>query len=138
MNPFSLADVRRRPLARLELTDRTVRCTLVTRNKLKRTGWLADRLGISDLAERVSAGNEVPVFEFARGTYQITWPTLGMGTVFEITDASSDPWVVTFGKPQDFSHVSLFTLPIIITTFMKSPQRQQWRNVLTASSRTDS
>jgi hypothetical protein len=135
VNPFFFGDVVRRPLARLELTDRTVRCTLVTRNKLKREGWLADRLQIPDLAERVSAGNEVPVFEFPLGAYTIEWPKLSAGTVFEISDGSSEPWVVSFGKPEDFSRESWYTLPFTMSLYLKSPPRRQWRDMLTAKGR---
>ena len=72
LNPFFIGDFIERPLARLELTDRTVRCTL-SRDKLKHAGWLARRLDIPDLAERVKAGEQVTVFEFRDG-----WILAGM------------------------------------------------------------
>lgn len=88
-NPFYFGDVIRRPLARLELTDRTVRCALLSRHKLKHARWLARRLQIPDLEECVNAGHEVTVFELSCDTCHIKWPKLSMGTLFEISEPSS-------------------------------------------------
>jgi hypothetical protein len=126
LNPFFIGDLIERPLARLELTDRTVRCTL-SRDKLKHAGWLARRLDIPDLAERVKAGEQVTVFEFPRDGYQITWPKLSMGSLFEISGPSSAPWVVSFGMPRDYEGESFFAL----VDFLNMPERQQWRAALT-------
>src|ERR1700710_2966733 len=61
INPFFISHLIERPLARLELTDHTVRCTL-PKQKLMHAGWLAERLQIPDLKERVGVGEQVKVF----------------------------------------------------------------------------
>ncbi len=125
LNPFFFGDLLERPLARLELTDRTVRCTL-RKQKLKHAGWLAQRLQMPDLAERVHAGQEVTVFEMPRGAYNIKWPKLGMGTVFEISEPSSSPWIVSFGIPRDYEKDSY----LAFYDFVNSDERRQWREAL--------
>jgi hypothetical protein len=131
LNPFFISDLIDRPLARLELTDRTVRCTLTGRFKLKHPGWLAKRLQIPDLQERVNNGEEVLVFEFARDAYQITWPTLSFGTLFEISEPASEPWIVSFGMPRDYERESWFTY----IDLMNNGERQQWRQALSPPER---
>jgi hypothetical protein len=131
LNPFFFGDVIRRPLARLELTDRTVRCTLVGKQTLKHAGWLSRRLQIPDLVERVKGGEEVTVFEFPRGAYQIKWPTLSVGTLFEINDPSSEPWIVSFGMPRDYEEWSWFAF----YDYMNMGERRQWRDALSTSGR---
>lgn len=126
LNPFSIGDLIERPLARLELTDRTVRCTLVRGRKLKHAGWLARRLQIPDLAERVKAGDEVTVFELPRDAYLIKWPKLGAGTLFEIGGPSSPPWIVSFGMPRDYEHESW----LAFYDFLMMNERRQWREAL--------
>lgn len=131
LNPFFIGDVISRPLARLELTDQTVRCTLTGRFKLKHPGWLARRLQIPDLAERVNGGEQVLVFEFARDAYQIKWPTLSFGTLFEISEASSPPWIVSFGMPRDYEDWSW----LAFFDFMNNDERKQWRQALSPPER---
>jgi hypothetical protein len=126
LNPFSVGDLIERPLARLELTDGAVRCTLLRKQKLKHAGWLAQRLQIPDLKERVSAGEQVTVFEFPRDGFQIKWPKLSMGSLFEISQPSSPPWIVSFGMPRDYErHTWLAAWDI----FMME-ERRQWREAL--------
>lgn len=126
LNPFFFGDLIERPVARLELTDRTVRCTLVKGRKLHHAGWLAKRLQIPDLAERVKRGEEVTVFEYPRDGYQIKWPKLGMRTLFEISESSSQPWIVSFGMPRDYEDSSWYA----IYDFLQMTERQQWFKVL--------
>lgn len=126
LNPFFLGDLIERPLARLELTDRTVRCTLIRNQKLKHAGWLAGRLQIPDLAERVSAGEQVTVFEFSRDSCQTKWPKLSAGTMFEISEPSSDPWIVSFGMPRDYEGFSW----LAAYDFLMMEERRQWRAAL--------
>ena len=130
LNPFFFGDLIDRPLARLELTDQTVRCTL-TRQKLKHAGWLSKRLQIPDLAERVKSGEQVTVFEFPRGAYDIKWPKLGMGTVFEISESSSTPWIVSFGMPRDYERESW----LAIYDFLNMDERLKWRDALNSKGR---
>jgi hypothetical protein len=126
-NPFFISDLIERPLARLELTDRTIRCTL-PKQKLKHAGWLAKRLQIPDLKERVLAGEQVTVFEFPRDGYQINWPKLSAGTLFEISEPSSAPWIVSFGMPRDYEDFSIFAL----YDFLNMAERRQWQEALTS------
>jgi hypothetical protein len=131
LNPFSVGDLIERPLARLELTDRTVRCTLLRKQKLMHAGWLAQRLQIPDLKERVKAGEQVTVFEFPRDGYEIKWPKLSTGTVFEISEPSSPPWIVSFGMPRDYErHAWLAAYDL-----MMSNERKQWREALSPVAR---
>jgi hypothetical protein len=131
LNPFSVGDLIERPLARLELTDRTVRCTLLRKQKLMHAGWLAQRLQIPDLKERVKAGEQVTVFEFPRDGYEIKWPKLSTGTVFEISEPSSPPWIVSFGMPRDYErHAWLAAYDL-----MMSDERKQWREALSPVAR---
>jgi hypothetical protein len=131
LNPFSVGDLIERPLARLELTDRTVRCTLLRKQKLMHAGWLAQRLQIPDLKERVKAGEQVTVFEFPRDGYEIKWPKLSTGTVFEISEPSSPPWIVSFGMPRDYErHAWLAAYDL-----MMGNERKQWREALSPVAR---
>ena len=131
LNPFYFGDVIERPLARLELTDQTVRCTLPGRRKLKHAGWLAKRLQIPDLQERVKAGEEVTVFELPRDACQIKWPKLSMGTLFEIGEPSSPPWIVSFGMPRDYEQSSWWAF----YDFLNMDERRQWREALSMKGR---
>jgi hypothetical protein len=126
LNPFFVGDLIERPLARLELTDRTVRCTVVSGQKLKHAGWLAQRLQIPDLKERVSGGEQITAFEFPSDGYHINWPRLGMGTVFEISEPSAPPWIVSFGLPRDYEQSSW----LAFFDFLNVPERRQWREAL--------
>ncbi|HTQ21127.1 hypothetical protein [Mycobacterium sp.] len=131
LNPFSIGDLIERPLARLELTDRTVRCTLLRKQKLMHAGWLAQRLQIPDLKERVKAGEQVTVFEFPRDGYQIKWPKLSTGTLFEISEPSSPPWILSFGMPRDYERRSW----LVAYDFLMANERRQWREALSPTAR---
>ena len=131
LNPFSIGDLIERPLARLELTDRTVRCTLLMKQKLHHAGWLAQRLQIPDLKERVGAGEQVTVFEFPRDGYDIKWPKLSTGTLFEISEPSSPPWIVSFGMPRDYERHSW----LAAYDFFMMNERRQWREALSPTAR---
>jgi len=128
---FSIGDLIERPLARLELTDRTVRCTLLRKQKLMHAGWLAQRLQIPDLKERVKAGEQVTVFEFPRDGYQIKWPKLSTGTLFEISEPSSPPWILSFGMPRDYERRSW----LVAYDFLMANERRQWREALSPTAR---
>lgn len=130
LNPFFVGALLERPLARLELTDRAVRCTL-PKQKLKHAGWLAERLQLPDLADQVKAGHETTVFEIPRTAYDIKWPKLGMGTVFEISEPSSPPWILSFGLPRDYEKDSFFAF----YDFLNSNERRQWREALSPTGR---
>jgi hypothetical protein len=136
LNPFYLDILRSRPLAVLELTDSTVRCTLV--NKYGHAGWLADRLHMPDLKERLKT-EQVTVFEFPRNGYEINWPKLDMGMLFEIGEPGSPRWITSFSLPRDESYVD-FTwwnaalmffaqMSVLRDTAMREV-RQLWRQAL--------
>jgi hypothetical protein len=98
LNPFYLGVLKSRPLAVLQLTDTTVRCVLV--NKYGHARWLAERLQMPDLKDRLKT-EEVTVFEFPRGGYEIKWPKLDMGMLCEIGEPGSDRWITSFSLPRD-------------------------------------
>jgi hypothetical protein len=60
------------PIAQLELTDRTMRCTVKGKRGYAR--WLSKRLEIPDLKKRLEDGQQVTVFDFPRYGCDITWP----------------------------------------------------------------
>jgi hypothetical protein len=90
INPFAWP-LRGRPRVALELTDQSVRCTVVAGH----ARWLAERLQLPDLKERVKT-EQVTVFEFARNGYEINWPKYDMGTLFQIGEPGATPWTVSF------------------------------------------
>lgn len=65
--------------------------------------WLARRLQLPDLKERLKTRQPVTVFEFSRNGYDINWPALSMGTLFEISEPGSPRWVMSFGLPSQYS-----------------------------------
>jgi hypothetical protein len=85
--------------ALLELTDSTVRCILTSNRGYSR--WLAKRLHIPDLKQRIKAGEQVTVFEFPRTGYRIKWPKLATGTLFKIGQGDARDWVVGFDPPRN-------------------------------------
>jgi hypothetical protein len=135
LNPFNLGSLRSHPLALLELTDSTVRCTLV--NKHGHAGWLAERLHIPDLKERLKT-EQVTVFEFPRSGYEINWPKLDMGMLFEIGEPGSPRWITSFSLPND-DYVSMsdwdFIVPVLeqlaaLRDNAMRGVRQLWRQAL--------
>jgi hypothetical protein len=91
--------------ALLELTTSTVRCTLTSKAGYSR--WLAKRLGIPDLEQRLNAGEHVTVFEFPRNGYHITWPKLATGTLFKISQGAAPDWIVGFNPPRNQSSATV-------------------------------
>jgi hypothetical protein len=137
LNPFAWP-WRGRPLVLLQLSDQTVRCTILGR-RFGGARWLAARLGMPDLKERLKSGEEVTVFEFARNGYEIDWPKLDMYTLFEIGEPGSPRWTVSFRKIRDYSTggsgwmeaVSLLLdSGDILREASKNDVRQLWRTAL--------
>jgi hypothetical protein len=137
LNPIAL-QIRGRPLVLLELTDQTVRCTILG----KRFGfarWLGQRLQMPDLEERLKT-ERVAVFEFPHNGYEINWPKYDMGTLFEIGEAGARPWTVSFTQARDYhgefgrgwwDAVSMFfDLSSILAEGSTSGVRDQWRKAL--------
>ena len=98
LNPFNLGILRSHPLATLEITETSVRCTLG--NKYGYAGWLAKRLDIPDLKKRLET-EQVTVFEYPRNGYEIRWPKLDKGTLFVIGEPGSAQWITSFSLPPD-------------------------------------
>lgn len=94
--------------------------------RVRHAGWLAQRLQIPDLKERVRAGEQVTVFEFPRDGYHIKWPKLSTGTLFEISEPSSPPWIVSFGMPRDYETHSW----LAAYDFLMMNERRRWREAL--------
>ena len=117
--------------ALLELTDSMVRCTLI--GKAGYSGWIAKRLQMPDLKERLKAGQHVSVFEFPRNAYQIQWPALAAGTAFKISQGGAD-WVVGFNPPRGTSPDNVIAAEMqverVAGLFSGADARKQWRQAL--------
>ena len=115
------------PIARLELTDQTVRCTLVDKSGHAR--WLARRLQLPDLKKRLKTG-PVTVFEFPRNGYDITWPDTSLGAVCEIRQGTADSWVVSFMLPADYEDFDVLRYFHAFRAYQTRGVRRQWRKAL--------
>jgi hypothetical protein len=116
------------PIARLELTDETLRCTLV--DKSGYAGWLARRLQVPDLKKRLKNGEAVTVFEFPRDGYQISWPDTSLGNLCEIRQGPAEPWVISFTLPADYEDFDFVRYFHVFRAFQTRGIRQQWRRAL--------
>jgi hypothetical protein len=116
------------PIGRLELTDQTVRCTIVDKSGHAR--WLARRLQIPDLKKRLKTGQPVTVFEFPRDDYDITWPDTSLGTVCEIRRGPTDGWVVSFLLPADYEDFDMLRYFHAFRAYQTRAARRQWRKAL--------
>jgi hypothetical protein len=116
------------PMARLELTDQTVRCTLI--DKSGHAGWLARRLQVPDLKKRLKTGQQVTVFEFPRNGYEITWPEISLGTLCEIRQGPAQHWVISFTLPADYENFDVFRYFNAFRAYQTRGIRRQWRRAL--------
>jgi hypothetical protein len=116
------------PIARLELTDQVVRCTIV--DKSGHAKWLERRLGIKDLKKRLKTGEPVTVFEFARDDYDITWPDTSLGTVCEIRHGAADGWVISFLLPADYEDFDVLRYFHALRAYQTRAARREWRKAL--------
>jgi hypothetical protein len=121
------------PMARLELTDETLRCTLI--DKSGHAGWLARRLQIPDLKKRLKAGEQVTVFEIPRNGYDITWPEISLGTLCEIRHGQAHRWVISFTLPADYENFDVFKYFNAFRAYQTRDVRQQWRRALDPAAR---
>jgi hypothetical protein len=115
-------------VARLELTDWTVRCTLV--GKRGNARWLAQRLYLPDLKKRLKSGERVTVFEFPRGGYEIDWPVHSLGTLCEIRHGVANRWVIAFTLPTGYERNDLFRYVNVLRAYQTRGVRGQWRRAL--------
>jgi hypothetical protein len=93
-----LYDSRGPAIAQLELTDRTVRCTVKGKRGYAR--WLSERLEIPDLKKRLKDGQQVTVFEFPRYSCDITWPEwTPRGACVQVRQGDAPVWFLAFSLP---------------------------------------
>lgn len=116
------------PIARLEITDQTVRCTLV--DKSGHAGWLARRLHVPDLKKRLKNGEPVTVFEFPRDDYEVSWPDFSLGNLCEIRHRQGEPWFISFTLPADYEDFDFIRYFHAIRAFQTRAVRRQWRDAL--------
>lgn len=116
------------PIARLEVTDETVRCTLV--DPSGHAGWLARRLQVPDLKKRLKSGQSVRVFEFPRHGYDINWPDISLGTLCEIRQGKAHHWVISFTLPPNYENFDLFKYFNAVRAYQTRDVRRQWRQAL--------
>jgi len=89
-------------IAQLELTDRTMRCSVKGKRGYAR--WLSKRLEIPDLKERLELGQQVTVFEFPHDDCDIWLPEWGRrGAYFQVSQGDAPIWILFFSKPGDLS-----------------------------------
>jgi hypothetical protein len=85
------------PIARLELTDQAMRCTI--KGQMGYARWLSERLAIPDLKKRLKDGQLVTVFEFPRYGCDIAWPNWNPpGTCFQVRHGNTPVWALAFTK----------------------------------------
>jgi hypothetical protein len=116
------------PIARLELTDEAVRCTIVDKSGYAK--WLARRLGMKDLKKRLKTSQPVTVFEFPRGDYDIDWPDTSLGTVCEIRHGATDSWVISFLLPADYEDFDVLRYFHTFRAYQTRAARREWRKAL--------
>jgi hypothetical protein len=86
------------PIAQLELTDRTMRCTVKGKRGYAR--WLSKRLEMPDLKKRLKDGQQVTVFEFPRYGCDIKWPEWNpRGAGFQVRQGDAAVWTLSFVNP---------------------------------------
>jgi hypothetical protein len=98
--------------ALLELTESTVRCTLYKGY----SRWLARRIDVPDLKERLRAGEPVTAFEFRYNGYHIKWRSGDW--LFGIGQGDGPTWAVALLPPSDLG------------LFNEGGVRRQWRQAL--------
>ena len=86
------------PIAQLELTDSTIRCTIKGKKGYAR--WLSQRLEMPDLKKRLADGEQVTVFEFQRRSCDLTWPEWNpRGTGLQVRQGDAPVWTLSFANP---------------------------------------
>ena len=112
------------PTGELELTNSTVRFTLTS--PAGYAGWIAERLRIPDLNQRLKAGQHVTVFEYHRNGCSINWPKTSMGSVFQISRGNDPSWIVGFLRP---GRGGVIGLAYIVA---ERRARKEWRSALSS------
>jgi hypothetical protein len=84
-------------IAQLELTDRTLRCSVKGKRGYAR--WLSMRLGMPDLKERLESGQQLTVFEFPHDDCDIWLPEWERRAYFQVSQGDAPIWILFFSKP---------------------------------------
>ncbi|MEN4450473.1 hypothetical protein [Mycobacterium sp. SM3041] len=84
----------------LELTDTQVRCLASEYSK-----WVDDQLGLPDYKAKLSAGEEVVIFDFPRDAVTVTWLRQLYRGGCEVSRGNSRKWVVSLVYPSGFGSV---------------------------------
>lgn len=81
----------------LELTDTHVRCIASEYSK-----WVGEELGRGDYKDKLTAGEEVVIFEFPRAAVNVTWLRQFYKGGFELSCGDSRKWLVSLVYPSGF------------------------------------
>lgn len=101
----------------LEVTDTRVRCLASEYSK-----WVDEDLGLTDYQARLSAGEEVVIFDFPRDGASVKWLRQFYQGGCEVSYGNSRKWLVSLVYPAGFgSMLDLMTDRMIW---------RQWREVL--------
>lgn len=101
----------------LELTASTLRCRVTSD-----TGWVAERLDIPDLGQRLAAREPVLAFDFQRGRMRLTWLRQFFRGGFTVGEPGSRTWLVSLVNPAG---------PLaMLDAFFERGVHRQWRAAL--------
>jgi hypothetical protein len=81
----------------LELTDTHLRCLASEYSK-----WVGEELGLGDYKSKLSAGEEVVIFEFPRAAVTVKWLRQFFRGGFEVSCGDSRKWLVSLCYPSGF------------------------------------
>lgn len=84
----------------LELTDTRLRCLASEYAK-----WVDAELGLTDYQAKLSAGEEVVIFDFPRDTLNLKWLRQFYRGGCEVSHADSRKWLVSLVYPSGFGSV---------------------------------
>ncbi|WP_167101411.1 hypothetical protein [Mycobacterium sp. DL592] len=84
----------------LELTDSSVRCIASEYAK-----WVDQELGLTDYKAKLSAGEEVVIFDFPRDAATVTWLGQFYRGGCEVSYGDSRRWIVSLVYPSGFGSV---------------------------------
>lgn len=75
-------------------------------------GWVEQRSGENNLAERLKQGERITLFAWPVGTFEAVWPAMYAGSALEVRGTNSTNWLIALDYPSGGSisqTVSLFT-----------------------------
>ena len=62
-------------------------------------GWVEEELGQTDIKERLRSGEKIPVFAVQKGGFEMAWPKLYFGSMFEVTPTGGRKWLISIDYP---------------------------------------